>query len=116
VQLDVAPDLAVVADSIVIDRVFSNLLTNAVRYGSPPIVVSAEQRDRHLRITVEDAGSGVPEELRPRLFERFARGNRAAGSGLGLAIARAYAHAHGGDLVYDQRDAGARFDLILPQG
>ena len=47
------------------------------------------------------AATGVPDELRPRLFERFARGDDARGSGLGLTIARAYARAHGGDLVYE---------------
>jgi signal transduction histidine kinase len=91
------------------------LLINARRYGAPPFILDAEHRDRHLRIAVEDAGPGVPEELRPRLFERFARGESAAGSGLGLAIARAYARAHGGDLLYNPGDDGARFELILPQ-
>jgi signal transduction histidine kinase len=115
VRLRVPNDLAVVVDPVVIDRVVSNLLVNAARHGRPPIVVSAEQRDRHLRIAVEDAGAGISDQLRPRLFERFARGERGGGSGLGLAIARAYARAHGGDLVYDQRDRGARFELLLPQ-
>src|SRR5215212_1952413 len=99
-EIDVAPHVAVVADPLVLDRVLSNVLINAVRYGEPPIVVAAEQRDRHIRIAVEDQGPGVPEELQTRLFERFARGDSARGSGLGLAIARAYARAHGGDLVY----------------
>src|SRR5882672_10302344 len=114
-EFHVAPDLAVMADPVVIDRVVSNLLTNAVRYGSPPIIVTAEQRDRHLRIAVEDFGSGVSDELRPRLFDRFARDERVGGSGLGLAIARAYARAHGGELVYDPHDGGARFELLLPR-
>ncbi|MFL5927888.1 MAG: GAF domain-containing protein [Gaiellaceae bacterium] len=117
IRVQVAPDLAAVADPAVIDRVLSNLLINAVRYGRPPITVSAEQRARHVRIAVEDCGAGVPPELRPRLFERFARGaEEAGGSGLGLAIARAYARAHGGDLVYDPRESGARFEFLLPQG
>ena len=116
VTLDVPDDLAAVADRGVLDRVVSNLLLNATRYGAPPLHVAAEQRDRHLRVSVADAGTGVPAELRSRLFERFARGGDASGSGLGLAIARAYARAHGGDLVYDPRGAGARFELILPQG
>jgi signal transduction histidine kinase len=115
VRLDVPEDLAAVADPLVLDRVVSNLLVNALRYGAPPVVIAADRRDRHLRIAVEDAGLGVPDELRPRLFERFARGAEADGSGLGLAIARAYARAHGGDLVYDPTPAGARFELILPQ-
>ena len=115
VEIDVPADLAAVADPAVIDRVISNLLANAARYGSAPIRLSAEQRDRHLRIAVEDAGQGVPDELVPRLFERFARGDAAPGSGLGLAIARSYARAHGGDLVYDPTGVGARFELVVPQ-
>jgi signal transduction histidine kinase len=115
VTVRVPEDLAVVVDALVLDRVVSNLLINAARYGAPPIVVEAEQRDRHLRISVEDAGPGVPEELQPRLFERFARSEQAGGSGLGLAIARAYARAHGGDLIYNPRQRGARFELIVPQ-
>ncbi|HET7568472.1 MAG TPA: GAF domain-containing protein [Gaiellaceae bacterium] len=114
-ELAVPDDLAAVADPLVLERVVSNLLVNAVRYGEEPIVLEAERRDRHVRIAVEDHGEGVAEELRSRLFDRFSRGESAAGSGLGLAIARAYAQAHGGDLVYEQRSAGARFELIVPQ-
>jgi signal transduction histidine kinase len=115
VDVTVPADLAVVADRLVLDRVLSNLLINAVRYGAAPITVSADSRDTHVRITVEDCGEGVPEELRGRLFERFARGETASGSGLGLAIARAYARAHGGDLVYDPGSRGARFELVIPR-
>jgi signal transduction histidine kinase len=117
VDIDVPPTLAVVADHLVLDRIVSNLLINAVRYGSEPITLTAESRDSDLRIVVEDNGAGVPEDVRSRLFERFARSeSEATGSGLGLAIARTYARAHGGDLVYDPQDRGARFELILPQG
>jgi signal transduction histidine kinase len=115
VRLEVPPDLAVIADPLVIDRVVSNLLVNAVRYGEPPIVVGAEQRDRHVRISVEDGGTGVPEDLRARLFDRFERGDDAHGTGLGLSIARAYARAHGGDLVYEPSDGASRFELLLPR-
>jgi signal transduction histidine kinase len=113
VAIDVAEDLAVVADPLVLDRVVSNILSNAVRYGSPPIVVTAERRDPHVRIAVQDHGHGVPEEFEARLFDRFERVDDTGGSGLGLSIARAYARAHGGDLVYERRD-GARFELVLP--
>jgi signal transduction histidine kinase len=115
VEVNVSPDLAAVADPLVLDRVVSNLLTNAARHGEPPVTVTAEQRDRHLRVAVEDSGGGVPEELRSRLFERFARGDSERGSGLGLAIARTYAQAHGGDLLYLPLERGARFELIVPQ-
>ena len=114
VRLEVPGDLAIVADPLVLDRVISNLLVNAERHGRPPVVVAAEQRDGHLRISVEDAGPGIPDELRPRIFERFGRGDDARGSGLGLTIARAYAQAHDGDLVYEPRARGTRFELILP--
>ena len=113
-ELDVPPDLATVADPVALDRIVSNLLANAVRHGAPPIVLSAEQRDTHVRIAVEDHGGGVPDELRSRLFERFERGPNASGSGLGLAIARAYAQAHGGDLVYHHDGEIPRFEFVVP--
>ena len=115
VELDIPEDLAVVVDPLVLERVVSNLLANAVRYGAPPIRIFAQQRDRHLRVGVEDSGPGVPKELEGRIFDRFARGGGATGHGLGLAIARAYAQAHGGDLVYDPQPGGARFELLIPQ-
>src|SRR5206468_12671538 len=54
VRMDVPRDLAAVVDPLVLDRVVSNLLINATRYGSPPIMLEAEHRDRHLRVSVED--------------------------------------------------------------
>ena len=120
VEIDVPPDLAAMADAAAFDRIVSNLVVNAFRYGSPPIRITAEQRDRHLRVRVEDRGSGVPAEFVPDLFERFTRDRRtvdlAGGTGLGLAIARSYANAHGGDLVYSPATPrGALFELVLPQ-
>jgi signal transduction histidine kinase len=93
--------------------------SNALRYGAPPVTVSAEQTDHHLRLAVEDCGRGVPPEFVPDLFERFSRAgvshDRTPGTGLGLAIARSYARAHGGDLLYeDAKPHGARFLLVLP--
>jgi signal transduction histidine kinase len=113
-ELNVDRGLVVSADPLVLDRVVSNLLVNAVRYGEPPIVVEAELGDAQLRISVSDRGAGVPDELLPRLFERFARGEVVQGAGLGLSIARAYARAHGGDLVYAAEATGSRFELLVP--
>jgi signal transduction histidine kinase len=114
--LDVDEELEAVIDPVVLDRVVSNLVINALRHGAPPVVVSARQTDRHLRISVDDEGPGVPEGFRAQLFEQFTRGTPTGGSGLGLAIARSYAVAHGGDLLYHPRTpAGARFELVLPQ-
>jgi signal transduction histidine kinase len=116
VELVVPESLAIVADRLVLDRVVSNLLINALRHGSEPITVSADPSDTYVRIAVEDSGAGVSDEMQSRLFERFApTEDGGGGSGLGLAIARAYARAHGGDLVYDPGERGARFELILPQ-
>jgi signal transduction histidine kinase len=115
VDLDVAPDLAAVADPLALERIVTNLLTNAVRHGAPPIRVSALRKDASLRVFVEDSGSGVPEDLRDRLFDRFSRADAGIGSGLGLAIGRAYARAMGGELFYRDGAPGARFELIIPQ-
>jgi signal transduction histidine kinase len=119
-DIDVAPDLEAVADPDAFDRIVSNLIVNAFRYGSPPVRVQAEQRDRHFRVTVEDCGDGVPAEFVPLLFDRFSRAEvsreEKGGAGLGLAIAKSYAHAHGGELLYhDAEPHGARFELVLPR-
>ena len=119
VDLEVSPDLRTVVDPVALERIVTNLVTNALRYGSAPVTVSAEQTDRHLRIAVEDRGSGVEESFVPQLFHRFRRsshsGAKAEGAGLGLAIAQSYAQAHGGDVFYTRAEpSGARFELVLP--
>jgi two-component system sensor histidine kinase MtrB len=116
VRIDVPDELEVQADRLALERIFGNLVGNALRYGAPPVVVQVDAMDSYLRVSVEDAGEGVPPELVPRLFDRFERGTVGEGSGLGLSIAQAYARAHGGDLIYDKADkGGARFELILPR-
>ena len=116
IEIDVDPNLAATVDRGALERVLANLFSNAKQYGEPPIVVSATQRDQHLRIAVEDAGEGISPELLPRLFDRFERGGSGTGTGLGLAIAKAYAQAHGGDLVYEEgASGGARFEIVLPR-
>jgi len=119
VELDVSPDIELDADPAALERVISNLVSNAIRYGKAPIIISAAQSDRQVRVSVSDAGEGVPADLEPRLFDQFTRGSNSTGSqgaGLGLAIARSYARAQGGELVYLGNGAGARFELILPVG
>jgi signal transduction histidine kinase len=119
VEIDVPNDAVAIIDRNAFERILSNLVTNAFRYGEPPIRVAAQRSDRHLRVSVEDCGRGVSPEFVPNLFERFTRseGSRASatGTGLGLAIARSYARAHGGDLVYEDAEPhGARFNIVLP--
>lgn len=115
VRLHADVELAADVDPHVLERVVVNLLTNALRYGAGPVELRAQRTDGELRVSVHDAGSGVPEELRDRLFERFSRGGEAGGgTGLGLAIAQAYAQAHGGEVVYHHADPGAHFELVVP--
>jgi signal transduction histidine kinase len=117
IRLDVDRDLEVEADAQALDRIVSNLVGNALTHGEAPVVVSAEQRDQHFRLRVEDRGPGVSPELRVELFSAFTRGHaQGKGSGLGLSIAKAYARAHGGDLLYQPtQPSGAQFELLLPQ-
>jgi signal transduction histidine kinase len=116
VRIDIPDELEVLADRLALERIFGNLVGNALRYGAPPVVVRAHPMDSYLRVSVEDKGEGVAPELIPRLFDRFERGTVGEGSGLGLSIAQAYARAHGGDLIYDRAETGgARFELILPR-
>jgi signal transduction histidine kinase len=118
VEIAVPNELEVVVDPATIERVVANLVSNAMRYGRPPIVVTAEQSDRHVRIYVEDRGEGVSPEFIPYLFERFRRSDdaisKSVGTGLGLSIARSYARAHGGDVFYLDEGRGAKFELVVP--
>lgn len=118
VEVQIPEDQAVVADRTVVERVIANLVTNAIRYGAPPVRIASHQNGSHLRVTVQDCGAGIDPEFVPNLFDRFQRSDAARqsgiGAGLGLSIARLYARAHGGDLVYDPDAVGTRFDLVLP--
>ena len=121
VAVDVHPGLEASVDPVAFDRIVSNLISNALRYGRPPIIITATADESQLRVAVEDHGAGVDDAFVPQLFERFSRSPDSAasvtGSGLGLAIARAYANAHGGDLFYEHAQPhGARFVLALPRG
>jgi signal transduction histidine kinase len=119
VVVDAHADLKARADSVAFDRIVSNLIANALRYGRPPVRIGAASVDDEFSVAVEDRGDGVPAEFVPRLFERFARGatvpDTVNGAGLGLAIAQSYAHAHGGYITYENGEPnGARFRLVLP--
>jgi K+-sensing histidine kinase KdpD len=122
VTVTIDPGLEMDADPAVFARILSNLVSNALRHGAAPVQLTATvgEADGELELVVEDAGEGVPEDVRARVFEEFSRSARSVGmpgSGLGLAIARSYAHAHGGELLLDQNGTrGARFRLVLPTG
>lgn len=78
-----------------------NLLENAVKHGRPPVHVGIARGAQAIELTVRDAGAGVPESERERIFEPFARGAGATqGAGLGLSLVRQIARRHGGDARY----------------
>jgi two-component system OmpR family sensor kinase len=98
-------------------RVLRALLENALRHGAPPgsaVTIVVDTTGDHARVRVTDAGPGVPEAERERIFGRFERGGRAgAGFGLGLAIARGLARQMGGDVSAPAVPGGACFEVVL---
>ena len=119
VQVDVDPELTMTGDGDRLAQVLDNLLSNAMRHGSPPVRVAAQRQDDDVLVRVSDSGSGVADHLRDRLFDRFATGAAKGGTGLGLFIARELARAHRGDVTYEaptaERPAGS-FVIRLPGG
>jgi two-component system phosphate regulon sensor histidine kinase PhoR len=116
-----APDEALVrGDEHLLARAASNLIDNALKYGEGgPVVVVLDAIGTRAELTVTDLGPGIPDGLRPRIFEPFFRGGRARaetqGFGLGLPLVRAVARAHGGDVrILSTASAGAVFVLELP--
>lgn len=123
-QLRVAqplPEITLVADAALLKRALWNLVENAAKYGAPPIVLSAEQSGDRVRLTVSDAGPGVPPSERETVFAPFRRLDKArtpdaggrTGFGLGLTIAKRVAEAHGGTIRVEG-DPANRFVLDLP--
>ncbi|MFC3440649.1 sensor histidine kinase [Sphingobium rhizovicinum] len=109
----------VLGDAVALRRCAGNLVENAVRYaGSARIGIAVD--GRHVMVTVEDDGPGVPDATIDRLCEPFYRGeasrNRETGGvGLGLSIARTIADGHGGSLSFGNRPKGGlRATLTLP--
>jgi two-component system, OmpR family, sensor kinase len=100
-------------------RLAVNLIENALRHTPPGTHVHAAlgSAGDDVVLTVEDDGPGIPDELRPRLFERFVRGrgDSGGGSGLGLSIVRAVTVSHGGSVAIERASSGgARFVVQLP--
>ncbi|MCS6570513.1 HAMP domain-containing histidine kinase [Curtobacterium flaccumfaciens pv. flaccumfaciens] len=112
----------VLGDERVLAGVVRNLVDNAVRHASTRVAVSLTEHDGSAVLTVDDDGTGVPEDERERVFERFvrldeARSRDAGGAGLGLAIVRDAVRAHGGDTtVVASPLGGARFVVRIALG
>ncbi|MDX6682174.1 MAG: two-component system, OmpR family, sensor kinase [Solirubrobacteraceae bacterium] len=125
-------ELSIDANRAVVDgardelhRLTLNLMENAIRHTPRGTQVRAtvERVDGNVRLTVEDDGPGIPEDLRSRVFERFVRGagDRGGSSGLGLSIVHAVAESHGGSVTFQSptsngasRKRGTRFEVTLP--
>lgn len=117
IEIDCPPDLVVHADADRVEQMVSNYLTNAGKYGVPPVIVSARADSGSVEIRVRDHGEGVPPASIPRLFERYseAANARRGGIGLGLYIVRGLAEAQGGEAWYeDPLGGGACFVVRLP--
>lgn len=113
-----AEPLAVRADKQQLARAVVNLLDNADRHGGGLVAVRLQYEQADAVVQVDDAGAGVPEADRTRIFERFVRGGSRGslpGTGLGLSIVAETVRAHGGAVhVEDAPDGGARFVVRLP--
>lgn len=119
-ELHCPPGPQVNADADLLAQIVDNLLSNAHKYGTPPVEVHAKTGHHTLEIVVRDHGRGVPEAFVPELFERFTQasvGDRrtATGTGLGLWVARGLARLHGGDLTYEPASPGARFRVQIEE-
>nr|WP_281374600.1 HAMP domain-containing sensor histidine kinase [Nocardioides soli] len=116
-DVEAEPGLLVVGDAGRLAQVVDNLITNALVHGVPPVRVAARLDGDDVLVTVQDAGTGVPPEMRERLFERFATGRSAGGTGLGLYIVRQLAREHGGEASYRPPEPGepGAFVVRLPR-
>jgi two-component system phosphate regulon sensor histidine kinase PhoR len=122
IEVNVADEVQVYADSRALDQVITNLLANAIKYTHEGtlIYIGAELVARGVRIHVDDQGPGIPDEHRPRVFERFyrvdvSRSRALGGTGLGLAIAKHLTSAMGGKIgVEPVEPNGCSFWFILP--
>jgi len=116
INLQLDTDVVFSADAGRLAQAVDNLLDNAIRHGQVPILVAGRATDEGVEIRISDEGPGVPKDLVPRLFDRFAVAGRTGGTGLGLYLVREIARGHGGDATYEPRsDTGpSAFVLRVP--
>jgi signal transduction histidine kinase len=116
VRIDVERDVELPLDRSPMERVFQNLLSNAIEAmpNGGFVSIRAERRDGEIVVSVEDTGPGIPSSIADQLFEPFVTAGKKNGVGLGLALSRKTVVSHGGDLWSDRKDDGARFILRLP--
>lgn len=105
--------LTIVANENALKGALINLVANAEQAGATTIQLGAWSDNGNTWFTVSDDGPGIPDDIRPRLFEPFFT-TRPAGTGLGLAVVADVARAHGGDVFVDSLNTGTRFTLRIP--
>ncbi len=100
-------DAFVLADDL-IGQIFMNLVGNSVKFASPhpEITIIAEQEGSDVRVCVADNGPGIPDDMKPFIFDRFRKGGSKSGKGLGLFIARSLVELYGGSIRADDRVPG----------
>ena len=115
-------NITMVGSDILIYRLVYNLVENAIKYNHSggQVTVTAYRKEKHVYLSVEDTGNGIPEELRERVFEPFfrvdkSRSRELGGVGLGLALVREIVRVHDGSItVRSNPSGGTVFDVMLP--
>ena len=116
-------DATMIGSDILIYRLVYNLVENAIKYNHPlgQVTVTAYQRNKHVYLSVEDTGSGIPMELRERVFEPFfrvdkSRSRELGGVGLGLAFVREIVRVHDGSIcIKSGKTGGTIFEVTFAQ-
>ena len=116
-------DATMIGSDILIYRLVYNLFENAIKYNHPlgQVTVTAYQRNKHVYLSVEDTGSGIPKELRERVFEPFfrvdkSRSRELGGVGLGLAFVREIVRVHDGSIcIKSGKTGGTIFEVTFAQ-
>ena len=116
-------DATMIGSDILIYRLVYNLVENAIKYNHPlgQVTVTAYQRNKHVYLSVEDTGSGIPNELRERVFEPFfrvdkSRSRELGGVGLGLAFVREIVRVHDGSIcIKSGKTGGTIFEVTFAQ-
>ncbi len=114
-------DITMVGSDILIYRLVYNLVENAIKYNHSDgqVIVTAERKDKHVYLSVEDTGNGIPKELKERVFEPFfrvdkSRSRELGGVGLGLALVHEIVRTHDGSItVRDNPPGGTIFEVVF---
>ena len=114
-------DITMVGSDILIYRLVYNLVENAIKYNHSggQVTVTADRKENHVYLSVEDTGAGIPEELKERVFEPFfrvdkSRSRELGGVGLGLALVREIVRVHDGSITVKSNPSGGTiFEVVL---